>query len=799
MSASPSASRSIYEELSDFETSAEEQQPREGGCAQSSGFTCLLPVAAHSAPTFDNLGPLKMGHTRSDVSTSTSSGSASTPRVGAADFGLRALRGPERPLAEVVEAIISAMAERLDAHLSRILQHTRAGHDAVLRQLEVMSMQMDRLESDTRAGGPSSGQPGSFAPTCVRTDRQLLQECEMTLEAHSDFVQPPQPCKSVSNKSVSNKLDVPERTFGPSISDRSGRSGMSSRRTVKDVFDLESMRTEMVFQSHGLAEDFILPTPPPPPTPARAPPCPHPSSLASRTSSGPSSRDDAQSGSSTSSESSMPAARTAWMDMVRQPSDGTEHQVVSPKHSSSASSESRPGVPTPVPSPRAAGRPSGSRTGVSVGFFISERSAGSNNVGELVQASAHPQPEADRGNLGRLQTRSLGNGCSVEVIRTEREARILLDNVAATVSESQTPALGPRKAGSFLAVVKVLLSAAGAVPWTNDRWSTWYVAAVLVGVGILLAHSLVLAALQSEALYLHLVTACHAMGCLLSLGLLHSRRIDKLLGPVSRPLQSFARTAGVQEVWGKASKLRLCFVLVCWAFMVGCRVAQLVLPSCNAHVLAVGPATTSFSATSLVAFAVIAGVFAMLVYLQLHVCCGLELAVDSFCLRFVQGMDYKQSVLQWGVVQALLRGAARTIDSCFVALGTTVSATLVLTAVSVYQLVLGSDGTNLRSLGHCSALWSGWILAPVVMLLYATFCAAAVTEKCQRVAPFVNLWAVEAQPIDFERQFASLHILHSAAGFYVKGVRLSGSMALKLVYLFGVVLFTFLTRAVLAV
>lgn len=72
-----------------------------------------------------------------------------------------------------------------------------------------------------------------------------------------------------------------------------------------------------------------------------------------------------------------------------------------------------------------------------------------------------------------------------------------------------------------------------------------------------------------------------------------------------------------------------------------------------------------------------------------------------------------------------------------------------------------------------------------------------VTEKCTRVPSLVNSWSFgEETCLDAGRQYVVQYIEQSAAGFYVKGVRLRAYMALKISYLFGALLFTLLSSSV---
>jgi len=73
-----------------------------------------------------------------------------------------------------------------------------------------------------------------------------------------------------------------------------------------------------------------------------------------------------------------------------------------------------------------------------------------------------------------------------------------------------------------------------------------------------------------------------------------------------------------------------------------------------------------------------------------------------------------------------------------------------------------------------------------------------VTEKCSRVPALIYLWSAEHEGFESETQYAVEYVVHSAAGFYVKGVRLTAFMTLKITYVLGVIGLTLVTRVALA-
>merc|ERR1711972_231564 len=91
-----------------------------------------------------------------------------------------------------------------------------------------------------------------------------------------------------------------------------------------------------------------------------------------------------------------------------------------------------------------------------------------------------------------------------------------------------------------------------------------------------------------------------------------------------------------------------------------------------------------------------------------------------------------------------------------------------------------------------TGLWVVRLLSPLPLASSAAMVfvhAAAVTEKCSRMPSLVNSLTVEGRNIDRDRQYVVEFIANSTAGFYVKGVRLTAFMVMKLSYLCGAVVF----------
>jgi hypothetical protein len=95
-----------------------------------------------------------------------------------------------------------------------------------------------------------------------------------------------------------------------------------------------------------------------------------------------------------------------------------------------------------------------------------------------------------------------------------------------------------------------------------------------------------------------------------------------------------------------------------------------------------------------------------------------------------------------------------------------------------------ASGEGLSSSKIVVEVLPGLLLGLLSLSLF--FKGAALSEKCVRVAPLVNsLFSDGKDNLDDTRQYTVMYINNSLAGFYVKEVRLSMLMAMKITYLGG--------------
>eukprot|EP00811_Abedinium_folium_P027067 NODE_4057_length_1942_cov_13.160882.p1 GENE.NODE_4057_length_1942_cov_13.160882~~NODE_4057_length_1942_cov_13.160882.p1 ORF type:complete len:467 (-),score=74.82 NODE_4057_length_1942_cov_13.160882:245-1645(-) len=336
---------------------------------------------------------------------------------------------------------------------------------------------------------------------------------------------------------------------------------------------------------------------------------------------------------------------------------------------------------------------------------------------------------------------------------------------------------------SLYSVSHLLCCVCGILPFQEGCCSVVYKLLLLSLLTGMLIYSMALTVAPStEAglVYQCLSSSACALGGVLGVTYLWLNRIHQLLGPHHRPLEFYAAHYDFIYEWRRVSLRHFVKVCAIWLWMVlGRAITQVGIYDCSLRQIAV--------TEHIYMFAVATGVVVMTFFCFLHIFCGLELAIDRYCVRFFQAQDVVKGVAEWNILQAILRRAGSTIDTCVLAVGTVIGGLVVVAGV---ELLSGS----ITGFADAALFWGSSGLPPMVLAHYTCFAAAAITEKCQRVPPLVNSWDFGGDHLDPTRQYVVRYISDSAAGFYVKGVRMSGLMAMKVAYAFGTVAFALLTK-----
>lgn len=305
---------------------------------------------------------------------------------------------------------------------------------------------------------------------------------------------------------------------------------------------------------------------------------------------------------------------------------------------------------------------------------------------------------------------------------------------------------------------------------------------------------------ESDYRYLNLTTIVYSLGLVVSVLLLRWGRAEEdslavLLGPKEFQLDEYACKRGFIASCRLLGTLRWVVLMGLWALMVTSRILAGYFGRPETGLL---PGNTFQDFVAICSYSgSMLGIVAIF-YVQLHVSSGLELAVDMFSAHFFDTKDICSAMDEWNILQALIRCASSRIETSFMVLGASSLASLVLLATEVWtKPELLRDPLQ-------AVLWLGWVYPPVLLLLYSLTRAAAVSEKCSRVAPFINSWDFPGEEeeclesLHEGRQYIVQYIMQSEAGFYVKGVRLCNFTIMKLCYGFGALSFALLSHTMTA-
>jgi len=285
---------------------------------------------------------------------------------------------------------------------------------------------------------------------------------------------------------------------------------------------------------------------------------------------------------------------------------------------------------------------------------------------------------------------------------------------------------------------------------------------------------------------------CYFAGSFLATLSLRRAGITSLLGPVDHRLDLYAEESGFLEDWQRLSVWRLGEVMGLYVVMVSFRVISTLITTDVSYGQAItGGAFDIFPGLS---FSLMILRLVMVCFVQLHICSGLELAIDSFGLRVFRDMDMEKALEEWNLVQATLRQCSGKLSTSMSIMGICCFGCLMFLAEQLLN-----NPELLQNLLQ-TALWMGWLYPPVLLFAYTMMRAAAVTEKASRVAPLVNSWKFEKQDhqkaflMDHDRQYVVQYIIQSEAGFYMKGVRLTAGSVQKMSYYFAAFTFSLFAR-----
>jgi len=256
------------------------------------------------------------------------------------------------------------------------------------------------------------------------------------------------------------------------------------------------------------------------------------------------------------------------------------------------------------------------------------------------------------------------------------------------------------------------------------------------------------------------------------------QNLECIVGGTTGILGQHAQEHKFQAQWGIRGMKAMVWIMLVWSCRVGTSILKL-----YASEEAISLYATCRCAVSIFG----AGLHLVIVHSACHTLTFLELMLHAYRFQY-QGIDeWARGVRAWNLVQAILRRLSTRIGSCFLAKQTSATVVILIYAARILDMVTTKSDDTLLSRSVPSMLE-----LPSLMMALASFVlfvkAAVVTETCVGIPPAINSKIVtDESAINHDRQYLVQYVLHSQAGFYVKGSRIDATMLMNYCYLCGAI------------
>eukprot|EP00930_Biecheleria_cincta_P029909 TRINITY_DN2074_c0_g1_i1.p1 TRINITY_DN2074_c0_g1~~TRINITY_DN2074_c0_g1_i1.p1 ORF type:complete len:627 (+),score=108.15 TRINITY_DN2074_c0_g1_i1:52-1932(+) len=196
--------------------------------------------------------------------------------------------------------------------------------------------------------------------------------------------------------------------------------------------------------------------------------------------------------------------------------------------------------------------------------------------------------------------------------------------------------------------------------------------------------------------------------------------------------------------------------------------------------------------TSLLTFVASSALLLSASAIQCHIIAALNVFVDEWSCELCENRDFFDSVLKWNTVQALIRRAGTSIENVFATIQ--VWAALGLGVVAIRIIIFASQSTpSWEGLTDFKNILDLCTTLPLLMLAilagHLLLQCSYITEKCIILPPIANQIMTEA--FDVDRSYLVDYLSNSAAGIYVKGVKLDMLMVTNIAYFLCVTISAF--------
>jgi len=338
---------------------------------------------------------------------------------------------------------------------------------------------------------------------------------------------------------------------------------------------------------------------------------------------------------------------------------------------------------------------------------------------------------------------------------------------------------------------RILLHLFGIAPWGAGLFSMAYFYLSPLVLAFLCALSLNKAVQQKLTVMETISGESHTLGCLLALLSFRKHGAHKCVASARSLLDQHATICGFPVEWHWKSFQQWLVIMLGGTVMLVAKLWFILDPACrSSRGDAQGDIEMLCDFMSLV---LSTGYFTAIMYCQVLVSSGLSVAVDTSCAELAAEKDLALALSKWELLQAVLRQVAYSTEGCFCGLGLTLVMGFVCTLL---QLMQGHESMVAESQDdRCLGLWYGWVVPRWMLMLYVFHQAAHVTDLCSQAPSLINSWSFcTDRQQRYDRQHAVQYIIHSEAGYYIGGVRITSQMKMKITYLVCVVTATVVSQ-----
>lgn len=164
--------------------------------------------------------------------------------------------------------------------------------------------------------------------------------------------------------------------------------------------------------------------------------------------------------------------------------------------------------------------------------------------------------------------------------------------------------------------------------------------------------------------------------------------------------------------------------------------------------------------------------------MQCHIISALDVFIDVWSCNLCSHRNFAEGVVSWNTVQALIRRAGISFENIFTIIQTSALLGCVVVAGQALGFALHPE-LNWHDLYEITCI------LPLISLSALAGCllvqSSCITEKCSVLAPLANQ-VMSDDPMDAGRSYLVCFLTDSAAGIYVKGVRMDMQMAVNIIY-----------------